>query len=383
MKHLLHYIAFFIFAFASGAWADITTGKYSTAQIFDVQWNVSGNTLNTSGYTRPFYSGPMGSGQMTQSDIDDIDNNGRYFAFFDSVTDPGTYGLAVYSSDGSLYKYVHDTGTFRTLADGAIFYLGAGMWGTLITTAQGFAYGDSASFTVEENYPSNTTMAAWQPDSTEPLADGETASQPSEPETTTPAPVYRSSITDIQQASKDAYFSETDGNNVDLTIIGDSNIVDIEQLSNGNYLNFYLQGNTNTATILQSGTNLDRNFADISVIGSVNTLTFSQEGDSEKTALLNIDGSYGTYDITQQGSGEHFLDFKSTGDDAVVSILQEGLGSHSATVELENAGGNWNFDLTQSGDVDQLYSLPHDLSDNTVVSGVCTTGTCNITINQQ
>jgi len=145
----------------------------------------------------------------------------------------------------------------------------------------------------------------------------------------------------------------------------------------------YLQGNSNVTDVTQSGTNADRNFADINIVGSSNNLTFVQQGDSEKQALLDIDGSYGTYTITQQGSGEAYLDLTSVGDSATVTVLQEGLGNHAATVELTNSGGNWNVDLTQSGDTNQLYSLPHDLSDNTVVSGVCTSGTCNLTVNQQ
>ena len=201
--------------------------------------------------------------------------------------------------------------------------------------------------------------------------------------TSAPTPVYRSAITDIQQAQVDAAYGVTASNNIDLTVIGDSNDVDITQSSNGNYLLMYLEGNSNVTDITQSGTNTDRNFADINIVGSSNNLTFIQQGDSEKQAFLDIDGSFGTYTITQQGSGEHFLDLTSIGDSATVTVLQEGLGNHAATVELENAGGNWNFDLTQSGDVNQLYSLPHDLSDNTVVSGVCTSGTCNLTVNQQ
>jgi hypothetical protein len=285
--------------------------------------------------------------------------------------------MALYNSDDSLAEVIHNTGSFRALADGAIFYLGDGFWGTLITTAQGYNLGDSASFTVEEEYPSNTTMAGWVPDSTTPLAAGETASAPA------PTPVYRSAITTVQQIQVDTAYAVTTGNNIDLTVIGNSNNVDITQLSNGNYLLMYLQGNSNTTDITQSGTNTDRNFADINIVGSSNNLTFTQQGDSEKQAFLDIDGSFGTYTITQQGSGEHYLDLVSVGDNATVTVLQEGLGNHAATVELTNAGGNWNFSLTQSGDTNQLYSLPHDLSDNTVVSGSCTSGTCNMTINQQ
>ena len=378
MKNILRTLTtLFVLTFASAALADITTGKFSTAQVFDVQWSVSGGTLNTSGYNYLYRSVPSSS-RMTSSDYAAIDSAGQYFAFFDSTTNPGTYGMALYNSDGTVAEVIHNTGSFRALADGAIFYNGAGSWGTLITTAEGFAIGDSATFTVEEEYPSDATMSTWEPDTTEPLASGETASAPA-----APAPVYLSSITTVQQADKDAAFAVTTGNNIDLTIIGDSNDVDIDQLSNGNYLNLYLQGNTNVTDITQSGTNTDRNFADINIVGSANNLTFTQQGASEKTAFLDIDGSFGDYTIMQQGTGEHYLDLTSVGDDAVVSILQEGTGNHSATVELTNAGGNWNFDLTQSGDTNQLYSLPHNLSDNTVVSGSCTSGTCNLTVNQQ
>ncbi len=377
MKNIIRIITtFFVLAFASAAWADITTGKFSTAQIFDVQWNISGSTLNTSGYTYLYRSVPSAS-RMTSTDYTNITNAGQYFAFFDSTTNPGTYGMALYNSDGTTAEVIHNTGSFRALADGAIFYLGDGFWGTLITTAQGYNLGDSASFTVEEEYPSNTTMAGWVPDSTAPLAAGETASAPA------PTPVYRSAITTVQQIQVDTAYAVTAGNNIDLTVIGNSNDVDITQLSNGNYLLMYLQGNSNVTDITQSGTNLDRNFADINIVGSSNNLTFTQQGDSEKQAFLDIDGSFGTYTITQQGSGEHYLNLVSAGDNATVTVLQEGLGNHAATVELTNAGGNWNFSLTQSGDTNQLYSLPHDLSDNTVVSGSCTSGTCNMTINQQ
>jgi hypothetical protein len=191
------------------------------------------------------------------------------------------------------------------------------------------------------------------------------------------------SITSVQQAAVATAFAVTAGNGIDLTIIGSLNDVDIQQLSNGNYLSLYLNGSSNSVDVTQSGTNSDRNFADINIAGSNNTMTFVQQGASNKTAFLDIDGSYGTYNITQQGTGLHHLDLTNLGDNATVSILQEGAGNHQAVIDLENNGGNWNFDLTQSGDTSQLYSVPNNLSDNTVVSGVCTSGTCNMTINQQ
>ena len=159
---------------ATAAQADITTGKFGTAQMFDVQWSVSGGNLNTSYYNYLYRSVPSSS-RMNASDYSAIDSAGQYFAFFDSTTNPGTFGMALYNSDGSVAEVIHNTGTFRVLADGAIFYLGNGSWGTLITTAEGFDIGDSSSFTVEEDRPSDATMSVWVPDSTEVLAAGETA----------------------------------------------------------------------------------------------------------------------------------------------------------------------------------------------------------------
>jgi hypothetical protein len=484
-----------------------------------------------------------------------MDTNSRYFGFFNSTTNPGEYGLAVYNSDGTLYQQLHTNGTITALGADAIFYLGSGFYGTVIPTSQGYSMGASASFTamdtsVDSNDLNNYTFASATPlaagqsaapatptlvsinnlitsvfptsnnsptgedaskavdgngstkylnfdresagftvelssgrvvkglrfttandfelrDPTKftlmgsndgvnwtPIVTGQAISLPSgrgvttsdiavtntnayvyyfitfpelksstDPscagttslacdsvqigevtflyesgDTTTssnigsgtvtnpdatPTPVYLSSITTAQTTQKTAAYAVTTGNNIDLTITGNSNDVDIEQVSDGNYLLMVITGNTNTADVTQSGTNATRNFADININGSTNALTFVQQGASEKVAFLDIDGSFGTYTITQDGTGTHYLDLTSVGNDAIVEILQEGTGNHSATVELTNGGGNWDFTLTQSGSTNQLYSLPHNLSDNSVVSGVCNSGTCVVNIVQQ
>ena len=546
--------ALFVLGFTSVANAAITDGKFGTGQMFDVQYYWSGNNLVASNFTRVFSS----SGQLSTQFYTDMDVNSRYFGFFNSTTNPGQYGLAVYNSDGTLYQQLHPNGTITALGADAIFYLGSGFYGTVIPTSQGYAFGAGDTFTsmdtsVDSNdlanytFASSTPLAAGQsaapagptytslnstittvfPTSTNTPAgeeaakavdgsgsskylnfDRETAGftvklstgrvvkalqfttandfelrdptkftlygsndgvtwtvitqdQPitlpsgrgvtinpvtitnttayvyyfitfpelkssTDPscanpttqnqilacdsvqiaeviflmesgDTTTstdagtggvsnPGPqvqVPLTSITSVQQAAVATAFAVTAGNGIDLTIIGSLNDVDIQQLSNGNYLSLYLNGSSNSVDVTQSGTNSDRNFADINIAGSNNTMTFVQQGASNKTAFLDIDGSYGTYNITQQGTGLHHLDLTNLGDDATVSILQEGAGNHQAIIDLENNGGNWNFDLTQSGDTSQLYSVPNNLSDNTVVSGVCTSGTCNMTINQQ
>ena len=70
--------------------ADITDGHFSTNQIFDVQYSWSGTTLNASNFIAPF---DMNFQHPTVS-------SGQYFAFFNSTTNPGTYGLGLYNADG-------------------------------------------------------------------------------------------------------------------------------------------------------------------------------------------------------------------------------------------------------------------------------------------
>jgi hypothetical protein len=163
--------------------AGITDLKLSTAQIFDVQWNISGGRLNASGFNYIFASvnyatQTTSAARWTLAQTQDASANGRYIGFFNSTTNPGTYGMAVFNSDGTRYKIINNTGSFRALADGAIFYNGNGMWGTLITTGQGYNLGQSGSWAVTQDNPNNTQLQAYTPPSSTPLAAGQTAGPP-------------------------------------------------------------------------------------------------------------------------------------------------------------------------------------------------------------
>jgi hypothetical protein len=177
--------------FCSNAFAAITDLKLSTAQIFDVQWNISGGRLNASGfnyiYSSVNYATQANSAaRWTLAQTQDAGANGRYIGFFNSTTNPGTYGMAVFNSDGTTYKIINNTGSFRALADGAIFYNGNGMWGTLITTGQGYSNGQSGSWAVTQENPNNVQLQAYTPPSSTPLAAGQTA-QPAGPPPPPPA----------------------------------------------------------------------------------------------------------------------------------------------------------------------------------------------------
>jgi hypothetical protein len=181
MKRLL-FLCLMLFSHLSVS-AGVTDLKLSTAQIFDVQWNISGGRLNVSGFNYIFSSinyatQTASAARWTAAQTADAGANGRYIGFFNSTTNPGTYGMAVFNVDGSVYKIINNTGSFRTLADGAIFYNGNGMWGTLITTKQGYSLGQSAQFTLTQEFPSNAQLQAYTPPSSTPLAAGQTAGPP-------------------------------------------------------------------------------------------------------------------------------------------------------------------------------------------------------------
>jgi hypothetical protein len=151
--------------------AAITDGRFGTGQMFDVQYYWSGTTLNVSGLTRIYSS----SGQLTTQDYTDMQNNGQYFGFFDSTT-AGQYGLAIYNSNGTVARTLHTTGTITAVGPDAIFYLGSGFYGTVISTTQGYSFGSSAMFTSMDTTVTSADLTSYTYGTTTPLAAGQTAS---------------------------------------------------------------------------------------------------------------------------------------------------------------------------------------------------------------
>lgn len=152
----------------SNAFAAITDGKFGINQIFDVQYNWSGTTLNASNFIAPY-----------NKDFQTVTvTSGQYFQFFDSTTNPGKHGLKLMNSNGTQHSIVHDYGDITALGSGAIFYLGTGWLGNVITTGAGYAYGSSASFTNMDTSVSSSDLSSYTFASSTPLAAGQTAPPP-------------------------------------------------------------------------------------------------------------------------------------------------------------------------------------------------------------
>jgi hypothetical protein len=218
------------------AQADITDGKFGTGQMFDVQyywsqaetpdtpdWNCySVNTcevLNVSGLTRVYSS----SGQLSTQDYTDMQTNGQYFGFFNSTTTSGQYGLAIYNSDGTVARVLHTEGTITAIGPDAIFYLGSGFYGTVISTTQGYAFGSSATFTNMNTTVTSTDLTSYTYTSSTPLAAGETASStPSAPtvvSTAATTPITTSTTTDGVTVTNTQV---TQGETVSVTTVTDT-----------------------------------------------------------------------------------------------------------------------------------------------------------------
>ena len=148
----------------SSANAGVTDGAFSVNQIFDVQYWWNGNTLNASNFIAPYDSNFQ---TVTVT-------SGQYFKFIDNGN--GTFGLGLYNSNNSLDRVIHSTGTITALGSGAIFYIGSGFFGNVISTSQGYSYGQSAQFTNMDQSVSSSDLSSYTWASTTPLSAGQTAS---------------------------------------------------------------------------------------------------------------------------------------------------------------------------------------------------------------
>jgi LPXTG-motif cell wall-anchored protein len=150
--------------------ADIRSCEFGTGQAFDVQWSLAGSTLSVASMAYPFsnYGLFYPNAPATRFDAATLATS-DYFQFFDSTTVPGTLGLELFDSGGTLQGVIDDTGSFQALGSGFIFYVGDGNWGTLFATQEGFHYGDSATFTATNTSPTTADALAFTSCATAPV----------------------------------------------------------------------------------------------------------------------------------------------------------------------------------------------------------------------
>jgi hypothetical protein len=193
--------------------AAITDGQFSINQIFDVQYNWSGSTLNAFNFIAPY-----------DKDFNTVTTtSGQYFRFFESTVQPGTYGMKLMNADGTFNRVIHDYGTITAIGNDAIFYLGTGWLGNVISINQGYSYGSSATFTNMDTTVTSSELTSYSWSNTTPLAAGETAggtpSAPTVVSTAPTTPVTSSTTTDGTTVTNTQV---TQGQTVSVTTVTDT-----------------------------------------------------------------------------------------------------------------------------------------------------------------
>ena len=378
-------VGLFFFLLITGTWAQaaITDIKFGQYQIADSQWNVNAclNTTTCQIYSKnpgTAYKIPWTSGQVSWASGD--------YVKFELNGDPNyPYVANQYTSSGTL-KATLGTGKIVNMGPDYFFFVGNdNNTGQLFSGSSGMA--DTSGVTWTGTLNPTTAQADAYADSnysTTPLAPGETATASSPPPPPPPTPVYRSSAITSQQATRRTNnLAETSGHNAGVTITGDANDVYILQAgTGGHYAGVDINGSSNDVDINQTSLVGARHYLEASIVGSSNVLNLTQS-DSAKTQIVSVNGTNNDVTTNQKGTGNHFLDLSIVGDNHTASIVQDGSGNHEARVALD---GNqpWNFSLNQDGSTSQRYTLPHDMSDGSVVNGTCSTiGGCNLIVNQQ
>ena len=135
-----------------------------------------------------------------------------------------------------------------------------------------------------------------------------------------------------------------------------------------------IEGSWSDVYIVQSD-NCSNTIMTFNIYGNDNKLSSHQN--SNKTSYVEIDGDSNNINVTQSGTGYHNLDLQVVGDGHTIGVQQTDNGNKTATIELTNLGGAWNFNLNQTGPMGHNFDM-------NAANGACyTSGGCNLTVTQQ
>jgi len=209
-------------------------------------------------------------------------------------------------------------------------------------------------------------------------------------------------------------FSQTSwANEIYITQSGDRLDLEMQQRSQDNYISYNETGDDNTVKVYQgmhpdgtidgdetggheaywtiTGNNNDlgsyqtdenrgggggapHHLANI-INGDYNTVEHTQRGKAGHDGFVEIQGDSNTVDLYQRGNGgQKWADIVLDGDGHTVDVDQRGSDSASATIDLTNSGGAYDFTLTQNVTTS---------ADSFSITGSCATaGGCSVIVNR-
>jgi hypothetical protein len=319
------------------------------------------------------------------------------------------------------------------------------MWGTLITTGQGYTNGSSGSWAVTQEYPSNAQLQAYTPPSSTPLAAGQTASSGGGGGTAAPTWPENSDITASQITQRNAAKTRdnnlTIGNSVyiDQKIGSSSNSVTVEQTGNynkiaglggtnyavingdsntinikqgdtlgKNLIEFNIAGNTNNISLwqarnpttgLQDASESGGHYMGLNISGSTNTLSLKQANDGGSTsghfAYVDVTGNNNNGTLKQTGNGEKTFFGIINGSTNIFDISQQGTGSfldlsltgngHNVSANQKDAGSHKaTINLTNAGGASNVTLVQQGATaQNINITQQCATlSGCSVSVTQ-
>ena len=212
-----------------------------------------------------------------------------------------------------------------------------------------------------------------------------------------PAPTYPAVTVSATQTTKTNQTAGIASNSIYIQSLGNFNTVNIEQFSKFNAVRgingaqaMLINGNTNTVTINQgtATTVIGNNLAEVSVTGSNNNVSLTQQHNGKYTEVV-LNGLSNQLTAMQKDIGKKTAFFNILGNNNIVNALQQGTGNHF--LDISAPYGTANIDVTQSGAAQKLFQLiinspgvgvtvtqnSASVVDSAVLSITCTTGPCN------
>lgn len=230
-----------------------------------------------------------------------------------------------------------------------------------------------------------------------PVAPNQGSSAPTAPPPPPAEPTYPAAAISTNQNIKLSQTNAITSNSIYIQNIGDNNTVNIEQFSRFNAVrgingsqSMLINGSNNNITINQgtATTVLGNNLAEVSVTGSNNTVSLTQQNNKKYTELV-MNGTGNQLNAQQKDADAKSAFFNILGNSNVITTLQQGIGKHFLDISAPYGGANIN--VTQGGAVQKLFQLiinsPNvgvtvsqanaSVTDSAIMSITCTTGPCN------
>ncbi len=229
-----------------------------------------------------------------------------------------------------------------------------------------------------------------------PVAPNQGSSAPTAPPPPPAEPTYPTTSITTNQTIKLGQTNAITSNSIYIQNIGDNNTVNIEQFSRFNAIrgvngsqSMLINGSNNSITINQgtATTILGNNLAEVSVTGSNNTVSLTQQHNGKYTELV-MNGTGNQLTAQQKDAGGKSAFFNVLGNSNVVTTLQQGTGNHF--LDISAPYGGLNATITQDGAAQKLFKLvinnpgigvtvsqtATSTTDSVLMSITCATGPC-------